>query len=167
MSFTDQLCTLPMERLKEIVRRRAFQIRSVPRLATKRELCAWLAQTLSDAYAVRRAFEETSLPEARLLTYVLAQGGSHTRESLLEILGADARDRLDAAADGLESLGLAIRQTEGDSWSLWIPDAARRNVPLPLPLRHKLQPSLSLCRCRSATSFSPHWSVTRLPRSRT
>lgn len=142
MSFTEQLLALPTERLKEIVRKRAFQIRSVPKIASKRDLCAWLAQTLSDAYAVRRAFDETTVPEARLLTYVVAQSGVPSRTILLQGLSEGADERLDQAAEGLESLGLAIRQPDSEGWRLWIPDAVRRNTPLPLPARHKLQPTL-------------------------
>lgn len=144
MNFTDQLYSLPIERLKEIVRNRAYQIRSVPRIASKRDLCAWLAQILSDAYAVRRAFEETDLLQARLLSFIVAQGGDMPLEVIVEQFGEPARNRIAKAADGLEALGLAIRRPSGesDSWRLWTPDAVRRSIPLPLPVRHKLCPTL-------------------------
>jgi hypothetical protein len=142
MTYTELLYGLSTERLREIVRRRAAAMRSLPRVKTKRELCAFLAQSLSERQSIQETLHNTNLLEIRVLVFVIVEGGSLSFEKLVVEAGEEARPRLETAVSELEASALLIRTLRGNETILVVPTAVRQHTPLPPPLRHQLPQAL-------------------------
>lgn len=141
MALSELLFSLPTERLREIVERRAHSVRGVPRIASKRDLVHFLSDLLNHFTSIERAWAATTLAEARVLTRVAAKGGRVRLADLEEGLEASTRCRLRSALDGLERLGLAVLTREPDPHVV-LPKSVQQAVPLPPSLRITI-PSLS------------------------
>jgi hypothetical protein len=141
MNITIALQNLPLERLREIVRRRLTSAREVPRIADRPSLIGFLANVLSDRNSIHRALSQTDLLQLRVLIHTIVEGGSVSLEALTQIAGPGSEERLKAAVDGLEALGLAFWHGRGVG-NIFVPNAVRQFTPLPAPLRNLLAPSL-------------------------
>jgi hypothetical protein len=141
MNITIALQNLPLERLREIVRRRLSSAREVPRIADRPALIGFLANVLSDRNSIHRALSDTDLLQLRVLIHAIVESGSVSLEALTQIAGPGSQERLKAAVDGLEALGLAFWHGRG-SGNIFVPNAVRQHTPLPAPLRNLLAPSL-------------------------
>ncbi len=138
MSYADLLYRLPADRLRQIVRRRAPTLRSVPRISDKRELANFLSSALCHYTSVVRAIEDTTLPELRVLVAVVARGGDVPFSELVKVVGAEKEAALAQTIDGLELSGLALWDRLRTEPHVFVPKAVRDEVTLPPSLRHPL-----------------------------
>ncbi len=151
MTYAKLLYQLPVDRLREIIRRRSRALRTIPRIEGKRELCQFLAEALSAPASVTDALRGTDFLQLQILTFAITQGGTVTFDMLAAQLGEDARQRLWTAANELEACGLLLlthfaheTRVVGSDRALFVPGAVRETTPLPLPLRHTLPKALDL-----------------------
>jgi hypothetical protein len=138
MNFEQILYDLPVARLKEIFAARSRTFRGVPRVSDKRELVKFLAGALRSYDSITAALQQTSLPELRALTAIVARGGE---VSFHELAVWDDEVRLallNRAIDGLQTLGLAFRSSGAQGPEVYVPKAVRSATPLPLTLRCRL-----------------------------
>jgi len=142
MSFARVLYELPTERLREIVRRRAATLRGIPRIDDKRALARFLAEALSLHSSVIAALNNTNLLELRTLLFLILHEGEVPFAEVVKAVGEEHRARLEAAVEGLEANGLALRTVQEGHPVLFVPGAVRERAPLPLPLRYRLPHAL-------------------------
>lgn len=145
MSYAKLLYTLPTDRLREVVQRRARTIRAIPPFRDKRHLCEFLADALSAPPSIGDALEATDRLQLQILTFAIVEGGTVTFDALVARMGEEARKRIWTAANELESLGLVVltrvqvsSEHLGSDRALFVPGAVRIHTPLPLPLRRML-----------------------------
>src|SRR5262249_54358709 len=109
MSYAKLLYRLSAERLREIVNRRAATLRGIPRIADRRALAEFLSEALCHPESILETLPDTNLLQLQLLIYVIVQGGAVAFETVLNEAGGEAaREPLEEAIDGLESLGLML-----------------------------------------------------------
>src|SRR5438477_1395098 len=143
MNFEQILFDLPAARLKEIVAARNRTFRGVPRVNDKKELVKFLAGALSSYDSINYALKETSLPELRVLTAIVARGGEVSLEELTAGPNETKAEILNRAIDGLETLGLAFWSGSLLGRGVYVPKAVRNATPLPLTLKCHLSDALN------------------------
>ncbi len=142
MFLTRILFELPTARLREIVRARASTIRGLPRIGAKYELARALEAALTSYDSVQRALRSTSLPQYRVLTAVVVRGGEAAFSELALEVVEDEIEKLTRTIDDLETLGLAFWTGDGDQRGVFVPRGVGQHVPLPAPLRMRLEVAL-------------------------
>ena len=143
MSYTKLLNNLPVSRLREIMKNRGPALRSIPYITDKPSLCAFLSEALQNRDSVDHALHQTNKLQMRVLAYVIYKGGSAPLESLVAEVGTQAQERIIAAVDGLESLGLALWADTQGKRSIYVPALVCQHTPLPVCMRYPIETALS------------------------
>ena len=159
MSLTRILFELPTDRLREIVRVRASTIRGLPRINNKHDLARALASALTNYDSVQRALRGTSLPQFRVLTSVIVRGGTASFADLAQDIDERDLERLEQAVNSLENLGLAFWTENAGSRVVFVPRGVAQNIPLPAPLRLRLEVALEAAPAAALQSIASIYDV--------